>query len=195
MTSAVTSSRPLMTLSPVTEGAESDARAVTAVLEGDIAAFDAIVHAHHARVFRFLRQMTGRHHDSEDLTQRTFIAAYRHLAKYDRARPMLAWLLTIARNTALNHLRDTRAWEALPEEPAASAPSPARTAEQKDDADRLWSRARTALAPREFEVLWLRFGEDLSTRETADVVQLTETHVKVLLHRARQTLLKGEPAR
>jgi RNA polymerase sigma-70 factor (ECF subfamily) len=41
-------------------------------------------------------------------------------------------------------------------------------------------------------VLWLRFAEELSVEETARVTGLTQTHVKVLVFRARQTLLKGE---
>jgi RNA polymerase sigma-70 factor (ECF subfamily) len=63
--------------------------------------------------------------------------------------------------------------------------------EEKEQSDRLWTRAKELLSPREYEVLWLRFAEELSTRETAQVVGLTETHVKVLVFRARQVLLKG----
>jgi RNA polymerase sigma-70 factor (ECF subfamily) len=158
---------------------------------GDTRAFGEIVHHHHARVFNFLRQMTRHHQDAQDLTQQTFIKAYHHLARFDQRRPLINWLLTIARNNALNHFRDVKKWDEMPLEVAGSEPTPAHQAEQKEHAENLWTRARALLSAREFEVLWLRFAEELSTRETAHVVGLTEVHVKVLVFRARQALLKG----
>ena len=48
------------------------------------------------------------------------------------------------------------------------------------------------LTAREFEVLWLRFGEDRTTEETAQITALTKIHVKVIVHRAKARLAKGE---
>jgi len=158
---------------------------------GDTRAFGELVHTHHRRVFNFLHQMTRQHQDAEDLTQQTFVKAYHHLARFDQQRPLINWLLTIARNSALNHFRDVKKWEEMPLDAASSEPTPARQAERKEQAENLWARARALLSAHEFEVLWLRFAEELSTRETARVVGLTETHVKVLVFRARQALLKG----
>jgi RNA polymerase sigma-70 factor (ECF subfamily) len=103
---------------------------------------------------------------------------------------MINWLLTIARHTTLNHFRDTKRWDELPFDAAATDLSPARATDLRERAANIWDRARAILSPREFEVLWLRFSEELSTRETAQMVGLTETHVKVLVFRARQALLK-----
>lgn len=158
---------------------------------GDTGAFGELVHRHHGRVFNFLRQMTRHHQDAEDLTQQTFLKAFHHLARFDPQRPLVNWLFTIARNSALNHFRAVKPWDELPADAAGREPSPAREAEQKEQEENLWDRARALLSPREFEVLWLRFAEEMSTRETATVVGLTEAHVKVLVFRARQTLLKG----
>jgi RNA polymerase sigma-70 factor, ECF subfamily len=135
--------------------------------------------------------MTRQHHDAEDLTQQTFIKAFHNLARYEPHRPLINWMLTIARNTALNHFRDTKKWDEIPHDAAGSEPSPALAAETRERSENLWGRARALLSQREFEILWLRFAEELSTAETAAVVGLTETHVKVIVHRARQTLLKG----
>jgi RNA polymerase sigma-70 factor, ECF subfamily len=159
---------------------------------GDTRAFGELVRSHHRRVYNYLVQLTRHHHDAEDLTQQTFVKAFHHLARFDASRPLINWLLTIARNTALNHFRDTRRWEEMPVEPAGHEPSPARAAETKERTENLWARARAVLAPLEFEVLWLRFGEELSVRETAGVVGLTETHVKVLVFRARRALIEGK---
>lgn len=165
---------------------------IHATLAGDLTAFSELVRTHERRVYNFLHQLTRHRHDAEDLTQQTFIKAHRHLAGFDPRRPLINWLLTIARNNAINHFRDTKKWSELPYDATGSEPSPAAAAEQKDRTANLWQRARAVLSPREFEVLWLRFAEELSTEETARVVGLTQTHVKVLVYRARQTLLKGE---
>jgi len=161
-------------------------------LRGDSRAFDQIIRLHHRRVFHFLHRMTRQRQDAEDLAQQTFIKAFHHLDRFDPSRPMINWLLTIARRTALNHFRSPGKWEEIPAEIACSEPSPARCAEDRDQADNLWEKLRAALPRRQFEILWLRFGEGLSTQETARVVGLTQTHVKVLVFRARQTLGKGE---
>jgi RNA polymerase sigma-70 factor (ECF subfamily) len=163
-------------------------------LEGDAGAFDEIVRRHHRRVFNFVFHLTRQRQDAEDLTQMTFIKAYTHLGSFDGSRPLINWLLTIARNNALNHFRAARKWEEIPESLAANSPSPAHAAMDREHSAGIWARARAVLAQREFEVLWLRYGEDLSVQETARVVGLTQTHVKVLVFRARRTLLKeGTP--
>jgi RNA polymerase sigma-70 factor (ECF subfamily) len=164
------------------------------VLRGDARAFDQIIQLHHRRVFHFLHQMTRQRQDAEDLTQQTFIKAYHHLGRFDPYRPMINWLLTIARRTALNHFRDRGKWEQLPGELVASGPSPATSAEDRDRWDNVWDRMRAVLSQRQFEILWLRFGEGLSTAETARVVGLTQTHVKILIFRARKILGKREPS-
>lgn len=190
-----------MTLAPQSSAAsplpgEGEARLdegalVRRAVDGDQQAFGELVRHHHRRVYNFLSQMTRHHQDAEDLTQQTFIKALNHLARFDPQRSLITWLLTIARNTALNHFRDTKKWEMMPEDTASAEDSPARQAEHKEQTENLWIRARAVLSAREFEVLWLRYGEDLSNPEVAGVVGLTETHVKVLVFRARQALMKG----
>ncbi len=155
---------------------------------GDERAFAALVHRHGARVFGFLLQMTRHRQDAEDLAQRTFIQAHRGLGRFDTARPLINWLLTIARRSALNHFRDSRRWEEIPAEHQDGAASPARQAEERESADNLWARARRVLSQRDFEVLWLRFGEELGTEETARATGLSAANVKVIVFRARQQL-------
>jgi RNA polymerase sigma-70 factor (ECF subfamily) len=175
---------------PEERGAD-EAGLVRLALDGDSGAFDELVRLHSPRVFRFLHQFTRQRQDAEDLTQQTFVKAYRHLGSFELRRPMINWLLTIARRTALNHFRSAQRWELLPEQTPAEGPSPASAAEVRERTENLWDRAREILSPRAFEVLWLRFGEDLSTQETARVSGLTQTHVKILIYRAKRALAKG----
>lgn len=167
-----------------------DAELVAATLAGDGRAFDQIVRLHTSRVFNYIHHMTRHAQDAEDLTQQTFIKAYRALDRFDPGRSLIAWLLTIARRTALNHFRDTRRFEEFTEETPDIAASPARDAEHHDRVENLWMEARRLLPPKQYEVLWLRFGEELSVEETARVTGLTQTHVKILVFRARRRLAK-----
>jgi RNA polymerase sigma-70 factor (ECF subfamily) len=180
---------PAATMAPARP---DEAAIVLAASQGDRKAFEQLVHLHHQRVLNFIYQMTRQRQDAEDLTQQTFVKAFLHIDRVDPSRPIINWLLTIARRTALNHFRSVRRWEYIPTELASTEPTPARQLEQQERSDNLWARARRVLSQREFEVLWLRVAEERSTEETARIVGLTQIHVKVLVHRARQHLLKGE---
>lgn len=190
MMSLVSSTRP-DELSPTAAPEHADAELVRATL-AQPQAFAQIVQRYSRRVFNFLFQLTRHRQDAEDLTQQTFIKAYRNLHRFDCARPLINWLLTIARRTALNHFRDAKKWEVVPDDLASADPSPIRTVEHEEHKTNLWARARRILGQREFEVMWLRFGEELSIEETARITGLTTVYVKVIVHRARQQMLKGE---
>jgi RNA polymerase sigma-70 factor (ECF subfamily) len=135
--------------------------------------------------------MTRQQQDAEDITQQTFIKAFKSLHRFDPQRPIANWLFTIARRTALNHFRSARQWVEMPEQVASGEPSPAGEVERKDEIENLWEHARRHLSRREFEVLWLRFAENLSTAETAKATGMTQTYVKVLTHRARNHLMQS----
>ena len=175
---------------PAAEGAE-DAALVRDALAGRGAAFDDLVRRHSPHVFRYLLQLTRHRQDAEDLTQLTFLKAYRHLDSFDPSHVLIAWLLTIARRSALNHFRANRRWEPLTDREEAPAFAPDAAEEARDLKENLWDRARRQLSPQAYEVLWLRFGEDLSIQETARVLGLTQTHVKILVFRAKRALMKG----
>lgn len=177
---------------PSAEEPADEARLVLDTLGANPQAFEEIVRRHSRRVYNFLHQFTRHHQDAEDLTQQTFLKAYQNLHRFDCSRPLINWLFTIARRSALNHFRAAKKWESVPEDAASAAPSPARQTETSDETENLWAHARRILSAREFEVLWLRFAEELSTEETARIAGLTQTHVKVLVYRARQQLMKGE---
>lgn len=183
---------------PDAEGAASETSQrdaeIALILEcqtGSTGAFSELVHQHTPRVFNFLYNMTRHRQDAEDLAQQTFVKAYHNLHRFDTERPLINWLLTIARRTALNHFRAAKKWESLPETLSCDRVSPANQAEANDDSESLWNRARRILSQRQFEIMWLRFGEDLSTEDTARVAGITQTHVKILVFRARQLLMKG----
>src|SRR5438045_3307111 len=100
MTTVLNAVRADDAFAPVGETPSDEAGLVRAVVDGDAGAFEPLVRAYHGRVFNFLQRMTRHRQDAEDLTQQTFVKAYRHLGQFDCRRPLINWLLTIARNTA-----------------------------------------------------------------------------------------------
>ena len=194
MLSLVTDPRPAANAPLAAESCPSEADTVRAAAAGDSRAFEQLVRANSRRVHGFLVQFTRNAHDADDLTQQTFIKAYHHLGTFDCERPLINWLLTIARRTALNHFRDTKKWEPADETVPSADPSPAHALEQNERTANLWARARRVLSEREYEILWLRFAEEMSVEETARITGLTKIHIKVIAHRARARLAKGEPS-
>ena len=158
---------------------------------GDDDAFALLVGQCTDRLFNFLLKFTGNPHDAEDLAQETFLKVHRSLDRYDPARSFLPWLFTIARRTALNHLRARRPTDPLPDEFAetAAAENPSTALAASDDHATLWRLARK-LKPRQYEALWLCYGEGFNVAEIAAVLRTNSIYTKVLLHRARRALLR-----
>jgi len=68
-------------------------------------AFEAVVSAHHEEIYRYLRRLIWPSAEAEDLSQETFLHAYRAFARLPEGANIRAWLFTIASNLARNHFR------------------------------------------------------------------------------------------
>lgn len=159
----------------------------------DRAAFEALYRRYVDRVYSYAFYQLGDHHDAEDATERTFLAALRGIRSYrDDGATFRAWLFRIARNTIANahRTRSRRRVEpmtAVEHEPQALDADPAGLAVRAEDA----RRVRAALAQLHEErrqVILLRFVDGLSAREAGLVLDRSEGAVRVLLHRALRDL-------
>ena len=157
--------------------------------EGCLDSFEQLVARYEDHIFNFLRQFTGNHHDAEDLTQETFVKAYRSLPRYNSSLSFATWLFTIARRTGASHFRSAHRFEELPAGEQSIPDSPATALECKDERNSVWRLVRT-LKPKQAEALWLRYAEGFSIAETASIMRTNQVHIKVLLHRARCNLSK-----
>jgi RNA polymerase sigma-70 factor (ECF subfamily) len=142
------------------------------------------------RVLNFFRYRLGDIADAEDLTARTFEKAWRARHRYRRdVAGFATWLLTIARNVAIDHLRARQRYEPL--EIAAAVPAPGHTPEQQavhqSDAERL-AALLSALPPRQRELVAMKYGADMTNRAIARATGLSESNVGTILHRAVETL-------
>jgi RNA polymerase sigma factor (sigma-70 family) len=140
--------------------------------------FQVLLERHGDDVWRTLRTIVGAQ-AAEDCFQETFLAAlraYPHLRPDSKPR---AWLLTIAHNKAIDHLRRTRE---RPHEVAAAAAEPPGTPDRA-----IWS-AVAALPPHQRAAVALRYIGDLSHREIAAAIGCSEQASRRSLHDGLQTL-------
>jgi len=154
---------------------------------GCLDSFEQLVRRYESQVFNFLRQLTRHEHDAEDLTQETFLKAFRNLPRYRPSLAFAPWLFVIARRTAASHFRSAKHFEELPADPPGADENPATTLEHLDEQASLWTLVRT-LKPKQAEAVWLRYSEGFSVAEIARIMGTNRVHVKVLLHRARANL-------
>jgi RNA polymerase sigma-70 factor, ECF subfamily len=155
--------------------------------DGSLEPFEHLVTAFEKRIYNFLWQYTGNAHDAQDLTQETFVRAWRYIHRFDPNRDFATWLFVIARRVAANHFRARKVHNELSEEIEATGENPSSATEAHDHSQNIWRLARK-LKPRQYEALWLRYAEEFSVAQTARVMGLTTIHVKVILHRARNEL-------
>ncbi|EDY85288.1 RNA polymerase sigma factor, sigma-70 family [Verrucomicrobiia bacterium DG1235] len=155
----------------------------------DRAGFAALVEEHQDKLRNFLFRYTRNRQDAEDLTQDTFVKAYRNIHRYDSKYSFSTWLYTIARRTAYNHFRDSKPTESLEYDIASSSDTPDVEASREDEKNWVWEAAKN-LKPDFREALSLKYVDDLSIEEISRVMGKSQTNVKIILFRARNHLKK-----
>lgn len=163
--------------------------------------FDALYRRYLAQVYSYAFYELGDHHEAEDATERTFLAALTNLDRFEeRARPadgegastFRVWLFQIARNVVANQRRGRRRHPQAPIEAAALVADPLdveRTAANHDEAAAAWRAVGRLPADRRRAVV-LRFVEEMSTAEIAGILGRSEGAVRVLIHRALRTVAR-----
>jgi len=167
-----------------------EARLIRLAAQGDATAWEPLVVTHQQAVFRLSYLLLGDSDDAEDVAQETFLRAWKHLGRFDAARPLRPWLLSIAANLASNRRRSagryfaalTRAFRAEPLPPSLED----KTA-QHTEANELWKAVQTLNMPDQ-QIIYLRYFLDLSVAETAETLQIAEGTVKSRLNRAVEKL-------
>ncbi len=154
----------------------------------DRVAFAGWVDAYWPRVFRWLLGMTRDPHAAEDLTQETFLKAWRAVRTFRPGAEVGPWLFTIARNTLTDSGRTAPRAQPLPPGVSASAPSPADEAEDREGGDLLRTACdRLPPAYREAYLLWAVGG--VSFADVGRVVGTSEATARWRVFKARSLLL------
>lgn len=183
-----------MTLNTTAE--TETAKIARGLRERDMELLADLVERSQRRLVRYLLYLTGRRDYAEDLAQETWIRVLQRGSQYNGRQRFDLWLFAIARNLAIDHLRKERkAVQAasLPDDRdeillvSSSGPSPFEAAARSEDAIRLAGQLQI-LPPLYREALLLRFQEDLSLAEIAQVLGAPVTTVTSRIYRGLAAL-------
>ncbi len=164
---------------------------VARVLKGDRQAYATLVDEYKSPIYNLAYRMTGSSEDADDLTQETFIRAYRYLWRYDVRRKFFTWLYTLALNIIRSHLRKKNKDNKSSEESSAHLlsdknPSPEteliKTQEISVCLLRLEHESRALLI--------MKFQQGLTFEEIAQITGKSISAVKMSVYRGLESLKK-----
>ncbi|HEY9730446.1 MAG TPA: sigma-70 family RNA polymerase sigma factor [Drouetiella sp.] len=171
-------------------------------LGGDTKAFELLVRRYQKLVYNLLFQMVRSHEAAADLTQESFLKAYKSLRTFRRGANFKPWILRIATNSCLNYVRDNKQVSSLDamleSEPAMEPVSTIdveREVELKISQQELFT-ALEQLSSRQRNIFVLRYHNDLSYEDIATIAGESVQSVKSMLFRIRDKLRRilAEPS-
>jgi RNA polymerase sigma-70 factor, ECF subfamily len=150
----------------------------------DADAFGVLYDRHVLGIYRYVYARLHNTAAAEDVTAEVFMKALRNISRYQaRGRPFACWLYRIAANTAADHFRHEPASRELSEELPDWGTDVESAAIRHLEVEYLW-RLIAGLPPQQRLAMRLRFGEDRSAKETAQIMGKSEPAVKLLIYRA-----------
>ena len=180
---------------------ENEPRLVTEAKAGNAEAFTTLMNQYDRYIYRLALNITGNREDAEDVLQETFLKAYSNLAQFRGDSRFYTWLVRIAVNESLMKLRQRRGYHSVSLDDAAETDNndlgPLQIADWREtpeehytavELQRILFEAIEGLEPSLRIVAVLRDVEELSTAETARLLQLSVPAVKTRLLRGRLKL-------
>ncbi len=158
-----------------------------------VAAFAELVTRFETRLFNFLLRRTGSSSVAEDIAQDAFVRAWERIGNYDPTWRFSTWIFTIASRmavTAHRRRRPTGPFE-VAERVGRRDPDMGHAEHVAREGSRLWCLAEQVLGDDQHTALWLRYAEDMTIGEIAQVTGRTQVGVRVTLFRARQRLAQA----
>jgi RNA polymerase sigma-70 factor (ECF subfamily) len=168
--------------------AVTEENAVTRASQGDGEAFSFLYERNVTRIYNYIYYRIGSEPDAEDLTARVFFRAFGHINTYvEKGVPFSAWLYRIAHNLIANFHRDSHRRKEVPLEDQPEMPHHADHPEsalvKSQEVEQLLKGIRRLTSDRQ-QLLILKFVEDYSNAEIADIMGKSEGAIKSLYHRA-----------
>lgn len=153
-----------------------------------------IYRQYYSDVFRFLLCFSGNQNDAEDCTQEVFIRVLNHLSNFDESKNLKTWIFSIAKHVAVDHYRKKRFLSFFKDgffKQIVSIDKEPQELLEHNEMKKNIHGAISKLRPNYRVVVILRGINELSIKETSEVLQCSESKVKVDYHRALKELKKG----
>jgi RNA polymerase sigma-70 factor (ECF subfamily) len=170
----------------------SDDIALARAAQGDSEAFGMLYERYVGRIYNYIYYRTGNNYDAEDLTERVFMRAMRHIVNYrNRGLPFSAWLYRIAHNLVANWHRDNSRRKEIPLDEGIAG----QHRNEHPETELLITEEREGLLkvirclpPDRQQLLILKFVEHMSNAEIGQIMGRSEGAVKSLYHRTLLSL-------
>lgn len=176
--------------------AHNEDRMLERAIEGDKRAFGALYEKHMSEIYRYFYYRVSVEQDAEDLTEQAFLNVWQALGRFDPDRASFrTYLYRVAHNLLVDHYRTAKPTEELPDAPLEDFQASAEPQPSREDFGMELTSALRKLNPDYQEILTLRFVNELSHAEAAQVMDRSHGAVRVLQHRALEALrqvLEGE---
>lgn len=153
--------------------------------EDPLFCFEQIAKEYSSSLMRFIYSRVRSLPDAEDICQETFLKAYKGRYTFNGKSSIKSWLFAIAYHETISFLRKRKlpTCVLLPSISSKTAASPSET----DESFNIWALARQ-LPDEQYTSLLLRYQEDISIAEIAQILQKSRLNTRVILHRARRRL-------
>ncbi len=165
--------------------------------KGDMKAFDTLITEFRDSVVNTVYRMTGDREDAEDIAQKVFISVYKAREKYTPQAKFTTWLFRIVKNMVYNYIRDNNSnknisFANIDDEcgwlvPVSSIPDPLKSL-QLNDLQNAIDKGMKKLPVNQRTALILAKFENRAYSEIAEIIEVSETAVKMLVKRAKQNM-------
>lgn len=152
--------------------------------------FNEIVLENHEKIYRLFRKMVDTHEEADDLTQDTFVKAYKNFPKFRFQSSPYTWIYRIAVNTGINYLKKKKTIQFLRLENTENIQSDDRQNHQGMWNNPILRKAIFKLPSKQQMVIILRSYQELPFKEIAKIMDSTENAVKVNFSHAIKNLRK-----
>ena len=160
-------------------------------LSGDLESYGELINQYQKAVYNVCYRITGNKQDAEDISQETFIRAYKYLNNFDNEKPFGPWIKKIAANLSLNAIKSKESTHVFLDEKVISSKSNNPEKEiSKQENQEIIHQAIISLSPKQRTVIELRHYQDLSYKEISEALNIPITDVKSHLFRGRRKLAK-----
>lgn len=164
------------------------------VLQGDTNAFSFLIEKYKDMVFTLAIRVTKSREEAEEVSQDSFIKAFKSLDRFKGDAKFSTWLYKIAYNNCMDRVKknarkyNTGTIDEVVENRIKATDDTMQTIERKERAE-LMQLCLQELPEDERSILWMFYYEELSLKEIIEVTSLSQANLKVKLHRARKKLL------
>lgn len=166
---------------------DNDFDIIRSVLNGQVNQYKTLVERYQSAIYHLLVQMIQHQDEAKGLTQEVFVKAYENLEKFNFKSKFFSWIYRIAINTAITYRKQQKRFVDIEELPQ-QIDKPAEDNLLAKEKSAMLKKAISKLADKYQAVIALRYFEQLSYAEIADMLNITEKKVKSRLFDARKML-------